>query len=65
MENVDWQDVANRAAWTFAQSALAVLVAAGTDFVDGAVWKSAAIGGLAAVFSFLKNVAMGARSSDQ
>lgn len=64
MSNVDWQDVADRAVWTFAQSFLAVLVAAGTNFVDGAVWKSAAVSGLAAVFSALKNIVAGVRSAE-
>jgi hypothetical protein len=34
-----------RAAKTFAQSALAVVVASGTGFIDGDVWKTAAIAG--------------------
>lgn len=64
MSNVNWQDVADRAAWTFGQSFLAVLVASGTGFVDGNVWKSAAVGGAAAVFSFLKNVAFSVKGGN-
>lgn len=45
-----------RAGRTFAQSALAVLVAAGTDFVNVALWKGAAVAGGAAVLSYLQSL---------
>lgn len=48
-------DVAIRALKTFAQSALSVLVAAGSGFVDLAAWKGAAIAGGAALLSYLQN----------
>lgn len=56
MNKIDWKDVLDRAEWTFAQAAIAVVAAAGTSFVDVALWKSAAIAGGAAVISLLKNV---------
>lgn len=52
----DWKEIGKRAAWTFAQAALAIVIAAGTDYVNVDTWKAAAIAGGAAVFSFLKNV---------
>lgn len=44
----------SRALWTAAQAALTVLVAAGTGFVDVAVWKTAALAAGAAGLSALK-----------
>lgn len=36
---------------TFAQAALPVIVAAGTDWVDADIWKIALLSGAAAVFA--------------
>ena len=47
-------DLISRAMWTAAQSFLTVLVAAGTDFVNIATWKAAAIAAGAAALSALK-----------
>ena len=63
MQKVNWQDVADRAAWTFAQSFLAVAVASGASFVSLGVAKQAALAAGAAVLSFLKNVAFGVTPS--
>lgn len=48
------KNLIERALWTAAQSALTVLVAAGTGFVDVAVWKAAALAAGAAALSALK-----------
>lgn len=48
-----------RAAKTFAQAALAVVVASGTGYIDGDVWKAAAIAGGAALLSFVWNLVGG------
>lgn len=45
-----------RAGRTFAQAALAVLVAAGTDFVDVELWRAAAMAGGAALLSYLQSL---------
>lgn len=47
--------MAERAALTFAQAFLSVVVAAQTDWVDLAVWKAAAVAGGAAALSALLN----------
>ena len=64
LSNVDWQDVLNRASWTFVQAFVPIVAAAGVNFVDGAVWKSAALAGGAAVLSFLKNVFVGSKPAE-
>ena len=43
-----------RALWTAGQAFLAVLVAAGTDYIDVTTWKAAAIAAGAAGLSALK-----------
>lgn len=48
------KNLIERAAWTAAQSALTVLVAAGTGFVDVQLWKAAALAAGAAALSALK-----------
>lgn len=53
---MNWRDIAERAALTFVQAALAVVVAAGADFLDVNLWKAAALAGCAAVFSLIYNV---------
>lgn len=64
MKKLNWQPIVERGTWTFAQAFLAVVVAAGTDYVNVATWKAAAIAGGAAVFSFLKNVTVQAREKE-
>jgi hypothetical protein len=49
------RDIIIRAAKTALQSGLAVVVAAGTGYVDIAVWKVAGIAAGAAFFSALQN----------
>lgn len=44
---------------TFAQTSLAVLVAAGAGFVDVEIWRTAAVAGGAAVFAYLQTLARG------
>ncbi len=61
MKKLNWQPIVERGAWTFAQAALAILVASGTDYVNIATWKAAGIAGGAALISFLKNVTVQAR----
>lgn len=56
MANLDWQDILDRAVWTFVQTGLVSVGAAGAGFVNVAVWKTAAIAGGASVISLLKNV---------
>lgn len=51
------KDLAERALWTFAQSASALVAAAGLDWVDVGVWKAAGVAGVAAVLSMVKTVA--------
>lgn len=43
-----------RALWTAGQTFLAVLVAAGTDYINVATWKAAAVAAGAAALSALK-----------
>lgn len=63
MKKLNWQPIVERGAWTFAQAALAILVASGTDYVNVATWKAAGIAGGAALISFLKNVTVQVRES--
>ncbi len=49
------REVAERAALTFAEAFLAIMVAAGADWVNVAVWKGAAVAGAAAVLSYVLN----------
>ncbi len=48
-----FKDIAERAIFTFLEVALAVVVAAGTNFINVATWKAAAVGGTAAVFAVI------------
>lgn len=56
----DWEDrvadIARRAARTFLQAAVAVLVASGAGYVDAEVWEAAGIAGGAAVLSFVQRL---------
>lgn len=53
----DWKKILVRAAVTFVEAALAVVVAAGTTDLNVETAEAAAVGGLAAVASFLYNLA--------
>lgn len=55
------KDTLERVISTFAQAFLAVLIAAGTDYVNVSTWKAAAVAGGAAVFSVLKSALAAAR----
>lgn len=57
-----YREAAERVALTFAEAALAVVVAAQTSFVDLAVWKAAAVAGGAAALSALLNTVRVKRS---
>jgi hypothetical protein len=57
-----YTDIAARAAKTAAQSGLAVLVAAGTGYLDASVWKAAGIAAGAAAISALHNALLNATS---
>lgn len=48
------RDLIERALYTAAETFLAVLVAAGTDYIDVATWKAAAVAAGAAGLSALK-----------
>ena len=61
---MNWQDIGVGAAKTFAQAFLAVVVAAGITSVsdlDLQLLAAAFVAGLAALMSFVNNVALGAR----
>lgn len=62
MKDLDWPDIANRVGWTFVQAFIATVAAAGADYVNATVLKSAGIAGLAAAISLLKNIFVQARS---
>jgi len=57
---LNWYDILERAGWTFVQSFLGAFPIAGIG-TDLAAWKAAALSGLAAgvaaLISFVKNVA--------
>lgn len=48
------KDMLTRAGWTFVQTLLAVVVAAGTDYVNVATWRAAVVAAGAAALSSLK-----------
>lgn len=52
----NWQEICKRAAWTFIQAAIALLVASGFNYTDTSTLKAVVIGGGAALLSFIKNV---------
>lgn len=56
-------NLVERALWTAAQAGLAVLVAAGTDYVNVATWKAAVIAAGAAGLSALKTALQEHRAS--
>lgn len=57
-------DIITRAAKTALQSALAIFVAAGTNFVDVSVWKASAIAAGAAFISALHNAVINLNAED-
>lgn len=57
-------DLLERAAWTASETFLAVLVAAGVDFVDLAVWKTAAVAAGAAALSAFKTAIQQRRAAN-
>lgn len=59
----DVRDLLSRAAWTAVQAAVAVLVAAGANWVDVNVLKAAAIAGVAAGLSAIKTLFAQRRAS--
>jgi hypothetical protein len=48
-------EVLERAGLTFAEYALVTIVAAGTNLINVALWKAAALAGVAGLASFLLN----------
>lgn len=48
-------DVIERAVLTFAEGVLVIAGAAGTDLINLALWKAAALSGVAALLSFALN----------
>jgi hypothetical protein len=52
---MDISDILTRAVKTAIQSGLAIVVAAGTNFVDVSVWKAAGVAAGAALISALHN----------
>ena len=58
--NINWLNILERAAWTFAEGFLVALPATFTVGMDGAAWKAALLGaamaGLSAVKTFLIEV---------
>ena len=60
MKNIDWLNIAERAAWTFLEGFLLALPATFSLEMDGAAWKaalfSAGMAGLSAVKTFILEV---------
>ena len=57
---INWKDILERAAWTFAEGFLIALPASFTIGMDGATWKSAlaaaAMAGLSALKTYIVEV---------
>lgn len=49
-----WADIAGRAAKSFLQAALALVIAAGSGWIDVSVWQGGLIAGIAAAASVIK-----------
>lgn len=49
----DWRDLGIRAARTFAQAALTMVLSSATGILDADVWQSAAVAGLTAVLTLV------------
>lgn len=62
---IDWLNILERAAWTFAEGFLVALPATFSIEMDGAAWKavlvSAAMAGLSAVKTFIIEVIQNSR----
>lgn len=64
---MNWQDIGIRAAKTFGQAFLAVLIAANVTSLGDFTWPlldSAFVAGVAALMSFVNNVALGASTPE-
>jgi hypothetical protein len=57
MTKAELKDVVERCVWTAIETATAVLVAAGTGWLEASVWQTAGVTAGAAVLSVIKNVA--------
>ena len=55
---IDWRNIVERAAWTFAEGFLVALPATFSVGMDGAAWKSALVGAAMAGLSALKTLAV-------
>lgn len=55
---VNWKDILERAAWTFAEGFLIALPATFTVGMDGAAWKAALLSAAMAGLSALKTLAI-------
>lgn len=55
---INWKDILERAAWTFAEGFLVALPATFTMGMDDAAWKSALVGAAMAGLSALKTFAI-------
>ena len=55
---VNWKDILERAAWTFAEGFLIALPATFTVGMDGAAWKAALLGAAMAGLSAVKTLAI-------
>jgi hypothetical protein len=58
MKNINWKDIAERAAWTFVEGFLIALPATFSIGMDGVAWKSALVGAAMAGLSALKTFAI-------
>ena len=56
--NINWKDILERAAWTFAEGFLIALPATFSAGMDGAAWKAALLGAAMAGLSALKTFAI-------
>jgi hypothetical protein len=55
---IDWKNILERAAWTFAEGFLIALPATFSVGMDGAAWKAALLGAAMAGLSALKTFAI-------
>ncbi len=55
---MDWKNILERAAWTFAEGFIVALPAASQLGVDAAAWKAALIGAAMAGLSALKTLTL-------
>ena len=68
MNNIDWINILERAAWTFIEGFLIALPTTFTMEMDGAAWKaalfSAAMAGLSAVKTFIIEVIQNSKKGE-